>query len=87
MPEEEKDDRLQRLQALLTQQQRRLQDAMVGRELGVLFEKPGRMAGQMVGKSDYLHAVHVEAEGLSPGDLRRVRIVDSGPNSLRGELV
>ena len=87
VPEEEKDDRLQRLQALLTQQQRRLQDAMVGRELGVLFEKPGRMAGQMVGKSDYLHAVHVEAEGLSPGDLRRVRIVDSGPNSLRGELV
>jgi tRNA-2-methylthio-N6-dimethylallyladenosine synthase len=32
---------------------------MVGREVSVLFEKPGRMPGQMVGKSEYLHAVHV----------------------------
>lgn len=87
MPEAEKDDRLQRLQALLQRQQRDLQDAMVGREVGVLFEKAGRMPGQMSGKSDYLHAVHVAAEGVSPGDLRRVRIVESGPNSLRGELV
>ena len=85
--EAEKDDRLQRLQALLTRQQRALQDAMVGREVGVLFEKAGRLPGQMVGKSDYLHAVHVAAEGLQPGDLRPVRIVESGPNSLKGVLV
>ncbi|MBN9674414.1 tRNA (N6-isopentenyl adenosine(37)-C2)-methylthiotransferase MiaB [Salipiger bermudensis] len=85
--EAEKDDRLQRLQALLTRQQRALQDAMVGREVGVLFEKAGRLPGQMVGKSDYLHAVHVAAEGLQPGDLRPVTIVESGPNSLKGVLV
>ncbi|MHA7867618.1 MAG: tRNA (N6-isopentenyl adenosine(37)-C2)-methylthiotransferase MiaB [Salipiger thiooxidans] len=86
VPEAEKDDRLQRLQALLVRQQRALQDAMVGREVGVLFEKPGRRPGQMVGKSDYLHAVYVEADGLARGDLRRVRIVASSPNSLRGVL-
>ena len=85
--EAEKDERLQRLQALLTRQQRALQDAMVGREVSVLFEKPGRMPGQMVGKSDYLHAVHVTAEGLAPGDLRRVRVLESGPNSLKAALV
>ncbi|NIZ10231.1 tRNA (N6-isopentenyl adenosine(37)-C2)-methylthiotransferase MiaB [Pseudooceanicola sp. HF7] len=79
--------RLTALQDLLNAQQRRLQDAMVGRELGVLFEKPGRRPGQMVGKSDYLHAVHVTAEGLAPGDLRRVKITASHPNSLTGELV
>ena len=84
--EAEKDDRLQRLQALLTRQQRALQDAMVGREVGVLFEKAGRLPGQMVGKSDYLHAVHVETATVAPGDLARVRIVSSGPNSLRGEI-
>ena len=84
LPEAVKDDRLQRLQTLLTRQQRALQDAMVGREVSVLFEKPGRMPGQMVGKSEYLHAVHVEAPGIEPGDLRRVRILDSGPNSLAG---
>ena len=87
MPEDEKDARLQRLQTLILAQQRAVQDAMVGREVGVLFEKPGRMPGQMVGKSEYLHAVHVTAEGLAPGDLRRVRIVSSGRNSLAGALV
>ncbi len=87
VPEDEKNDRLQRLQALLTRQQRAEQDAKVGREVEVLFEKPGRMPGQMVGKSEHLHAVHVTAEGLQPGDLRRVRITESGENSLAGELV
>ncbi|ETX28392.1 tRNA (N6-isopentenyl adenosine(37)-C2)-methylthiotransferase MiaB [Roseivivax isoporae] len=89
VPEDVKAERLQRLQALLSRQQRALQDAMVGREVGVLFEKPGRMPGQMVGKSDYLHAVHVaDAQGtVAPGDLRRVRITASGPNSLTGALV
>jgi tRNA-2-methylthio-N6-dimethylallyladenosine synthase len=53
------DARLQALQALITTQQRAAQQAMVGREVGVLYEKPGRMPGQMVGKSDHLHAVHV----------------------------
>jgi len=80
-------DRLQRLQALINEQAAQVLASMVGRELGVLFEKPGRMAGQMVGKSDYLHAVHVAAEGVAPGDLRRVRITEAGPNSLAGELV
>ncbi|KUP91070.1 tRNA (N6-isopentenyl adenosine(37)-C2)-methylthiotransferase MiaB [Tritonibacter horizontis] len=83
----EADDRLQRLQALLTRQQREVQDSMVGREVGVLFERPGRFAGQMVGKSDYLHAVHVADCDAAPGDLRRVRIVSSGTNSLAGELI
>ncbi|WP_425072944.1 tRNA (N6-isopentenyl adenosine(37)-C2)-methylthiotransferase MiaB [Sagittula sp. S175] len=87
VPEDEKDDRLQRLQALLTKQQRALQDAMVGREVQVLFEKPGRLPGQMVGKSEYLHAVHVEAEGIAPGDIARIRIDSSGPNSLKGVML
>ncbi|MBE1283793.1 MAG: tRNA (N6-isopentenyl adenosine(37)-C2)-methylthiotransferase MiaB [Rhodobacteraceae bacterium] len=87
VPAAEADERLQRLQALLTRQQREVQDSMVGRELGVLFEKPGRFEGQMVGKSDYLHAVHVQAPTSQVGDLARVRIVSSGPNSLAGELI
>ncbi len=83
----EADDRLQRLQAVITRHQREIQDSMVGREVSVLFEKPGRLPGQMVGKSEYLHAVHVQAPGLSAGQIARVRIVASGPNSLAGELV
>ncbi|OWU85769.1 (dimethylallyl)adenosine tRNA methylthiotransferase [Oceanicola sp. 22II-s10i] len=83
----EADARLQRLQALLTRQQRAVQDAMIGREVGVLFEKAGRETGQMVGKSDHLHSVFCEAPGIVPGDMRRVRIVSSAPNSLAGEIL
>ncbi|WP_145108718.1 tRNA (N6-isopentenyl adenosine(37)-C2)-methylthiotransferase MiaB [Cereibacter sediminicola] len=85
LPAELCDARLQTLQALLGEQQRAAQAAMVGHELGVLYEKAGRLPGQMVGKSDYLHAVHVEDPGARPGDLVRVRITASGPNSLAGE--
>lgn len=87
VPEDEKNDRLRRLQSLLTHQQRALQDDMVGREVAVLFEKPGRMTGQMVGKSEHLHAVHVMTDAVKPGDVRRVKIVESQSNSLRGILV
>ncbi|MCK0139610.1 tRNA (N6-isopentenyl adenosine(37)-C2)-methylthiotransferase MiaB [Aliiroseovarius sp. F47248L] len=80
-------DRLHRLQAMLTDQQRAIQHAMVGKEVGVLFEKTGRLEGQMVGKSDHLHAVHVHAPEGRVGELRRVKIVDSSTNSLAGELI
>ena len=81
------DARLQELQALLTRQQRAVQDAMVGRTVGVLFEKAGRLPGQMVGKSDYLHPVFVGAPDAQVGDLVPVRIKASSTNSLAGELV
>ena len=86
VPDEVADDRLQRLQALIDRQQQAAQAAMVGREVGVLFEKPGRMPGQMTGKSDHLHAVHVTGD-VSPGDLRRVRIEAVTTRSLTGALV
>ena len=78
------DRRLQELQALITTQQRAAQAAMVGREVGVLYEKPGRLPGQMVGKSDHLHAVFVDDSAGRVGELIRVRITASGPNSLAG---
>ena len=86
VPEDIKADRLQRLQALLKDQQRAAQDAMVGRTVEVLFEKPGREPGQWVGKSEYLHAVHVTSDAVKPGDLAPVRVVGSSANSLAGEV-
>ncbi|MEV8465402.1 tRNA (N6-isopentenyl adenosine(37)-C2)-methylthiotransferase MiaB [Fluviibacterium sp. DFM31] len=87
VPAEVASDRLQRLQALLTEQQKARQDAMVGQEVGVLFEKPGRLDGQLVGKSDHLHAVHALAPADLIGKVARVRIVESAPNSLKGALI
>ncbi|MEM7722687.1 MAG: tRNA (N6-isopentenyl adenosine(37)-C2)-methylthiotransferase MiaB [Pseudomonadota bacterium] len=83
----EASDRLQRLQALLSDQQRATQDSMVGRTVKVLFEKAGRMEGQVVGKSDYLHAVHVQGAESLIGQISPVQIVESGPNSLAGRLI
>ena len=85
--EAEASERLQRLQALITRQQRAVQDSMVGRRVKVLFEKPGRLPGQMVGKSDYLHAVHVAESDAQPGELSEVEIIESGANSLAGRPV
>ncbi|MEZ5886104.1 MAG: tRNA (N6-isopentenyl adenosine(37)-C2)-methylthiotransferase MiaB [Paracoccaceae bacterium] len=81
------DARLQELQALILDQQRAAQAAMIGREVSVLYEKPGRLAGQMGGKSDYLHAVHVMDPAARAGEIARVRITASAPNSLTGERV
>ena len=82
-----KTERLHRLQDLLWSQQRGLQKRMVGRKVSVLFEKAGRDAGQMVGKSEHLHAVHAYAPDVTIGELRQVRIVESLTNSLTGELL
>ena len=87
VPADVADARLQTLQALVTQQQYATQNAMIGREMTVLYEKPGRMAGQIIGKSDYLHAVHVVDPDGIPGSLVRVRISASTANSLAGVRV
>jgi len=79
--------RLQELQALLTEQQYAAQAAMVDREVKVLFEKKGRREGQLIGKSEYLHAVHAVAPDHMVGKVVRVRIINDMTNSLTGELV
>ena len=87
VPAEIADARLQDLQALLSAQQYAVQEAMVGREVEVLYEKPGRLPGQMVGKSGHLHAVHVPDPAGRIGEIVRVRISASASNSLAGEVI
>ena len=80
-------ERLHRLQTLITQQQHETQNAMVGRETEVLFEKAGRNPGQLIGKSEYLQAVHADAPDTLLGQVARVRIVEAKTNSLAGVLI
>ena len=87
LPEDVMNDRLQRLQALLREQQQATQASMVGREVKVLFEKAGREAGQMIGKSEYLHAVYAEAPSDVIEQVRAVRVIEDSPNSLKGQLL
>jgi tRNA-2-methylthio-N6-dimethylallyladenosine synthase len=48
----------------------------------VLYEKAGRMPGQMVGKSDHLMAVHVTDTTGQVGDLVRAKVTGASTNSL-----
>jgi tRNA-2-methylthio-N6-dimethylallyladenosine synthase len=82
-----KTERLAQLQDLLTSQQHAAQARMVGRDVSVLFERTGRLEGQLVGKSEHLQAVHVSSPKLAIGDIARVRIVQSEANSLAGTLI
>jgi tRNA-2-methylthio-N6-dimethylallyladenosine synthase len=81
-----KAERLARLQTLLQRQQRTFNESLVGRTLDVLFEKPGRLAGQIVGRSPYLQPVQADAPESRIGTITRVRIVRAGSNSLFGEI-
>ena len=83
VPDDVAHARLQELQGLLSEQQRALQDEMVGREVSVLYDKPGRREGQMVGKSDHLHAVSVQDPNGHVGQLVRVKVVEAVTNSLK----
>ncbi|MBP6011353.1 MAG: tRNA (N6-isopentenyl adenosine(37)-C2)-methylthiotransferase MiaB [Alphaproteobacteria bacterium] len=85
--EDIKAERLQRLQTLLNEQEHSYLRACVGRELEVLFEKPGRYDGQLIGRSPYLQPVHVAARGREVGEFARVRVVQAMSHSLRAELV
>jgi tRNA-2-methylthio-N6-dimethylallyladenosine synthase len=82
--EEAKAERLARLQALLSEQQRAFNAAQVDRVLPVLVTGDGRMAGQKHGRSPYLQAVHFDDTRAKPGDIAPVRILSASQNSLSG---
>jgi tRNA-2-methylthio-N6-dimethylallyladenosine synthase len=77
------DERLQRLQALLNEQQLAFNRATLGRRTSVLLERAGKKPGQLIGKSPWLQSVHLQT-GSGIGHLVEVEIVSAGPNSLAG---
>jgi tRNA-2-methylthio-N6-dimethylallyladenosine synthase len=85
--DEEKADRLQRLQALIGKQWRGFNAAFAGRTLAVLLEKPGRLPGQLVGRSPYLQTVQVMAPLSMIGEIIPVHIAEIGTNTLFGEII
>jgi tRNA-2-methylthio-N6-dimethylallyladenosine synthase len=84
--QEEKTERLHRLQAVITRRQRDFNADFVGRAIEVLLEKPGRLPGQLVGRSPYLQAVQVMAPATLIGSVRRVAVTEVGRNSLFAAL-
>ncbi len=87
VPEDVKSERLQRLQDAIDRQQEAFNQSCVGRTFDVLFEKPGRHGGQIVGRSPYLQPVPVAAQPSLIGEIAAVTISEAAGNSLFGTLV
>ncbi|MCA0256012.1 MAG: tRNA (N6-isopentenyl adenosine(37)-C2)-methylthiotransferase MiaB [Proteobacteria bacterium] len=87
VPEKVKAERLERLQALLIEQQKAFNESCVGREVSLLLEKPGRYGGQLIGRSPWLQSVIVDAKDERIGDIIPVRITGTGPNSLYADIL
>jgi tRNA-2-methylthio-N6-dimethylallyladenosine synthase len=86
VPQEEKAERLQRLQSVITRHQRAFNAGFAGRTIDVLLEKPGRLPRQLVGRSPYLQAVQVMAPAKLIGSVRHVTVTEVGSNSLFAAL-
>jgi tRNA-2-methylthio-N6-dimethylallyladenosine synthase len=53
----------------------------------VLFDRPGRKPGQVLGRSPWLQPVHVENAAHLIGQIRDVHIESASSNSLKGALL
>ncbi len=78
--------RLHVLQAAIDRRQEAFNRACRGRTFDVLFEKPGRYGGQLVGRSPYLQPVQVTAPASIIGEIAAVTITEVASNSLFGAL-
>ncbi len=86
VPEDVKSERLQYLQSVLNDMQSDFNSGCVGQKLAVLFERTGRDAGGLVGRSPYLQTVHVTGDAGLLGSIQPVEISTAGPNSLQGVI-
>ena len=80
------DERLVRLQTLIDTQQAAFNAAAIGTTVDVLFERPARNPGQIVGRTAYLQPAHVMASADIVGQVLPVTIQSLERYSLLGAL-
>ena len=81
-----KNNRLKVLQNILDDQQISFNSSFIGNEVDVLFDRLGRKEGQVVGRTPWMQAVHVNGEKNLLGSIRSVKIISAGPKSLAGKI-
>ncbi len=86
VPLAKKSERLQRLQAAINRHWHAFNAGFVGSTMEVLLEKPGKLPGQLVGKTPYLQTVQVMARPELIGSVKAVSMTGTGTNTLFGEL-
>jgi tRNA-2-methylthio-N6-dimethylallyladenosine synthase len=90
VPEDVKHERLQRLQRAVERQQTAFNAGCLGRSFEVLFERPGRYPGQIVGRTPYQQTIQVQnpagARAIAIGDTAEVTVTALSTNTLFGRL-
>jgi tRNA-2-methylthio-N6-dimethylallyladenosine synthase len=86
VPQDVKSARLQVLQKAIDRNQAAFNRRCLGRTLDVLFERPGRYPGQLVGRSPYSQRVQVMAPAFLIGEIHAVTMTELSTNSLFGAL-
>jgi len=81
-----KDERLQRLQHEIDRELDAFNARSLGTAMDVLFEKPAKRPGQVVGKSPYLQSVHVMGPESLIGQIHPVTIDTIGSFTLSGTI-
>jgi len=86
VPEQVKEERLQRLQSLLAQHQGEFNQACVGSTMEVLLDRDGKLDGQLLGRSPYMQSVHVKNTEHLRGEIVPVEITAATQSSLTGHI-
>lgn len=78
------DERLERLQALIREQQLAFNRGFTGCTMPVLFDRKGKKPGQMTGRSPWNQSVYASLPLDALGTIHDVKIVEGFDNSLQG---
>jgi tRNA-2-methylthio-N6-dimethylallyladenosine synthase len=84
VPEDVKEERLARLQALLKEQQVAFNKACVGQVMTVLVENPSRSEGMMFARSPYLQTARIKGDVSMVGTEQKMLVERSLSNSIEG---
>ena len=85
IPREIMDERLQRLQARISEHSLAFNRSKIGCDTRVLIERQGRRPGQMIGRSPWLQSVHLDSDA-KPGAMIDATLISAGPNSMAGAV-
>ena len=84
--EDIKDERLQRLQALLKEQMRAFNEQTIGMDVDVLFDGQTK-SGELHGRTPYNQAIHVKANPRLIGQIEKVHLTGTNGKSMMGDIV
>ena len=88
VPDHIKSERLKILQQEISQHQQKFNEPFIGKVLPILFDRDGKLADQLIGKTPHMQSVYITntAKNLY-GTTANVKITHAGQSSLTGELV